>query len=94
MKKFCCLFLGCLFANVALNTSELSAKEILYKEFPERKNPFLATKKCEEIQSIDGVDFCIQKSTITLNSCGPTTDWPCMDEAGCLEINKFIESPK
>ena len=27
----------------------------------------------------------------TLNSCGPSSDWPCLEDKGCLKINQFIK---
>lgn len=50
---------------------------------------FTKNKECETSQEINGKDYCLSKSTITLNSCGPMSDWPCIEERGCLVIDKF-----
>ena len=53
-------------------------------------NYFIANTNCESYQEINGKQYCVQTSSITLNSCGPSSDWPCMEAQGCLVIDKFI----
>ena len=36
-----------------------------------------------------GQNYQFYEKRITGNSCGPETDWPCMDAEGCLVIEKF-----
>ena len=50
---------------------------------------FTMNKECQEYQRINNDEYCVKKSNITLNSCGPSSDWPCMDEKGCLVIDQF-----
>jgi hypothetical protein len=50
----------------------------------------LVDKPCEKYGVIEGVKYCIQESSITLNSCGKQSDWPCMEEDGCLNINRWV----
>tara|TARA_B100001250_G_C19364872_1_gene599296 strand:- start:20 stop:283 length:264 start_codon:yes stop_codon:yes gene_type:complete len=52
---------------------------------------FTLNKECQDYQKIDGEEYCVKKSNITLNSCGPESDWPCMEEQGCLVINNFTK---
>ena len=52
--------------------------------------PLLVDKPCEKYGVIEGVKYCIQESSITLNSCGKQSDWPCMEEDGCLNINRWV----
>lgn len=52
--------------------------------------PLLVNKPCEKYGVIEGVKYCIQESSITLNSCGKQSDWPCMEENGCLNINRWV----
>ncbi len=52
-------------------------------------NYFIANTNCESHQEINGKQYCVQASSITLNSCGPSSDWPCMEAQGCLVIDKF-----
>ena len=52
--------------------------------------PLLVNKPCEKYGVIEGVKYCIQESSITLNSCGKQSDWPCMEEDGCLNINRWV----
>jgi len=50
---------------------------------------FTLAKECESYEEIKGKEYCLKKSSITLNSCGQQSDWPCMKENGCLIIDKF-----
>ncbi|MGE4596895.1 MAG: hypothetical protein AAEA78_02860 [Methylophilaceae bacterium] len=52
-------------------------------------NYFIENTNCESYQEIKGKQYCVQTSSITLNSCGPSSDWPCMEAQGCLVIDKF-----
>ena len=50
---------------------------------------FTVSKECSSYEKIEGKEYCVKRSSITLNSCGPLSDWPCMEEQGCLIIDKF-----
>ena len=50
---------------------------------------FTQAKECSNYKKIDGKEYCVKRSNITLNSCGRESDWPCMEEGGCLIIDKF-----
>ena len=52
--------------------------------------PLLVKKTCAKYGEIEGVKYCIQESSITLNSCGKQSDWPCMEVDGCLDINRWV----
>ena len=54
--------------------------------------PLLVEESCKKFGQIDGVKYCIQESSITLNSCGKQSDWPCMEEDGCLNIDRWVLS--
>ena len=41
-------------------------------------------KECSSYKKIEGKEYCVKRSSITLNSCGRESDWPCMEENGCL----------
>ena len=64
-------------------SQEISSKIITAEEI------FTVTKKCDNYKKIDGKEYCVKRSNITLNSCGRESDWPCMEEGGCLIIDKF-----
>jgi len=55
-------------------------------------NLFSTNINCSEIKVIDGEKYCLRESSITLNSCGPKSDWPCLEDKGCLSINQFIKN--
>ena len=46
-------------------------------------------KKCDSYEEIEGKEYCLKKSSITLNSCGQEFDWPCMKENGYLYNRKI-----
>ena len=50
---------------------------------------FTINEECSSYEKIEGNDYCVKRSSITLNSCGRRSDWPCMEENGCLIIDKF-----
>jgi len=54
--------------------------------------PLLVEESCKKFGQIEGVTYCIQESSITLNSCGKQSDWPCMEEDGCLNIDRWVLS--
>jgi len=54
-------------------------------------NLFTLNSACLEVKIINGEKYCLRKSSITLNSCGPSSDWPCLEDKGCLKINQFIK---
>ena len=89
MKKLytLCLFIILVKLVALINIS--SANEERSDEYLLKENPFLPSTDCNEVKFIDGVKYCVHKSSITLNSCGSKSDWPCMDELGCLKIDKF-----
>ena len=56
------------------------------------EKPLLVQESCKKFGQIEGVTYCIQESSITLNSCGKQSDWPCMEEDGCLNIDRWVLS--
>ena len=54
-------------------------------------NLFTLNSACMEVKIINGEKYCLRESSITLNSCGPSSDWPCLEDNGCLKINQFIK---
>ena len=50
---------------------------------------FTVANECSNYEKIEGREYCVKRSSITLNSCGRSSDWPCMEENGCLIIDKF-----
>jgi hypothetical protein len=50
---------------------------------------FMVANECSNYEKIEGKEYCVKRSSITLNSCGRRSDWPCMEENGCLIIDKF-----
>jgi len=50
---------------------------------------FTINEECSSYEKIEGNDYCVKRSSITLNSCGRQSDWPCMEKNGCLIIDKF-----
>ena len=55
-------------------------------------NLISANFTCLETKLINGEKYCLRESNITLNSCGPKSDWPCLEDKGCLNINQFIKN--
>ena len=70
MKKGYSLYLLIIYVGLVSSINISSAKEELRDDYVLRKNPFLTETKCQEVKSIAGIDYCVQKSSITLNSCG------------------------
>jgi|TARA_B110001469_G_C9280176_1_gene155114 hypothetical protein len=72
-----------------------SYQNILFAEISSKTNKimtvesFTQAKECSNYKKIDGKEYCVKRSNITLNSCGRESDWPCMEEGGCLIIDKF-----
>ena len=64
--------------EVSSKTKIITAEEI-----------FTVAKKCDSYEEIEGKEYCVKRSSITLNPCGRESDWPCMEENGCLIISKF-----
>ena len=56
------------------------------------EKPLLVEELCKKFGQIEGVTYCIQESSITLNGCGKQSDWPCMEEDGCLNIDRWVLS--
>jgi len=56
------------------------------------EKPLLVQESCKKFGQIEGETYCIQESSITLNSCGKQSDWPCMEEDGCLNIDRWVLS--
>ena len=81
MKKTIFFLLLASYQNIF--SQEISSKIITAEEI------FTVTKKCDNYEEIEGKEYCLKKSSITLNSCGQESDWPCMKENGCLIIEKF-----
>ena len=84
IKKF---FLVFLFFCINLYAEEFSSDQ---QKIISVKN-FTVKKECQEYRKIDNDEYCVKKSNITLNSCGPSSDWPCMEENGCLVIDQFTK---
>jgi hypothetical protein len=55
------------------------------------ENYFATNQTCQSYEMIEGKQYCVKESLITLNSCGEQSDWPCMDPEGCLGITQFIK---
>jgi len=69
---------------------DIIAQEPNYSFDP--KNKFLISiDQCFNVKEIEGEIFCVKESRITLNSCGKQSDWPCLEEDGCLEIEKLVK---
>ncbi|MAS00097.1 MAG: hypothetical protein CMH24_01830 [Nitrosomonadales bacterium] len=83
-KIFLLIFL-CFYNN--LSAEEFSSDQ---QKIISVKN-FTADKECQKYQRINNDEYCVKKRNITLNSCGPSSDWPCMDEKGCLVIDQFTK---
>lgn len=43
----------------------------------------------EKKESSKKENYQFYETRITGNTCGPETDWPCLDADGCLVITKF-----
>tara|TARA_B110000238_G_C15764296_1_gene284782 strand:- start:76 stop:342 length:267 start_codon:yes stop_codon:yes gene_type:complete len=82
-KKIIFLLLLVLYQNILSAEISTNTKKIITTE------SFTLDKECSSYKEIEGKKYCVKKSSITLNSCGPMSDWPCMEENGCLIINKF-----
>jgi len=74
---FLALYQNILSAEISTNTKKITTES------------FTLDKECSSYKEIDGKKYCVKRSSITLNSCGKESDWPCMKENGCLIINKF-----
>ena len=72
-----------------------SYQNILSAEIPSKTKKIITvesltvTKECRSYKEIEGKQYCLKRSSITLNSCGRMSDWPCMEESGCLIIDQF-----
>ena len=80
-------FLVFLFFYINLYAEEFSSDQ---QKIISVKN-FTADKECQKYQRINNDEYCVKKRNITLNSCGPSSDWPCMEENGCLVIDQFTK---
>jgi|TARA_B110000881_G_scaffold205211_1_gene207464 hypothetical protein len=83
MKKKILFLLLTLCQNIFAEEISSNTKEIMIIE------NFTVSKECSSYEKIEGKEYCVKRSSITLNSCGPLSDWPCMEEQGCLIIDKF-----
>jgi hypothetical protein len=83
MKKKILFLLLTLCQNIFAEEISSNTKEIMTVE------NFTSNEECKSHQKIEGREYCVKRSNITLNSCGPLSDWPCMEEQGCLIIDKF-----
>jgi len=69
---------------------EIYAEELNYSFDPKKK--FVdSIYYCLDVKKIEGEIFCVKESKITLNSCGKQSDWPCLEEDGCLEIERLVK---
>ena len=83
MKYFLWIFLVFTSLKIQANSQDPLLKLI-------QVNELNSNYSCNETTSIDNQEFCLSESTITLNSCGKNTDLPCLEEAGCLKINRYV----
>ena len=82
-KKIIFLLLLALYQNILSAEISSNTKKIITVE------SFHVDKECSSYKEIEGKEYCVKRSSITLNSCGRRSDWPCMEENGCLIIDKF-----
>jgi hypothetical protein len=83
------IFLLLALSILTLNQNTLSAEiSSNLQKLVTAKN-FTLNKKCSNYEKIEGKKYCVKRSSITLNSCGRESDWPCMEANGCLVISKF-----
>ena len=82
-KKIIFLLLLASYQNIL--SAEISSKT---KKIMTAKS-FSVIKECSSYKEIEGTQYCVKRSSITLNSCGRMSDWPCMEASGCLIIDKF-----
>jgi len=66
-------------------------EEQTFLEFIKSKQHALSANFCEDIVLLNDQTYCVKLTHITLNSCGKQSDWPCMDDEGCLEIKRLIK---
>ena len=78
------LFMFCTFA--------IANEEQNFLEFIESKQRSISFDICEDLVSLNDQIYCVKLSHITLNTCGKQSDWPCMDDEGCLEIKRLIKN--
>ena len=82
-KKIIFLLLLVLYQNILSAEISTNTKKIITTE------SFTLDKECSSYKEIEGKKYFVKKSSITLNSCCPMSDWPCLEENGCLIIDKF-----
>jgi len=83
LKKIIFLLLLASYQNIFSEEILSKTKKIIAIE------SFTVANKCSNYEKIEGKEYCVKRSSITLNSCGRQSDWPCMKENGCLIIDKF-----
>ena len=83
MKKIIYLLLFASYQNIISAEISSKTKKIMTVE------SLTEIKECSGYKEIDGKQYCLKRSSITLNSCGRMSDWPCMEESGCLIIDQF-----
>ena len=83
MKNVFFFLLLALYQNILSAEISSNTQKILTAE------SFTINEECGSYEKIEGNDYCVKRSSITLNSCGRRSDWPCMEENGCLIIDKF-----
>ena len=84
LKFAICLFMFSTFASANEEQNLL--------EFIESKQRSISSDICEDLVSLNDQIYCVKLSHITLNTCGKQSDWPCMDDEGCLEIKRLIKN--
>ena len=82
-KKIIFFLLLALYQNILSAEISTNTKKIITA-----KN-FTLNKECSSYEKIEDKKYCVKRSSITLNSCGRESDWPCMEANGCLVISKF-----
>jgi len=83
LKKIIFLLLLASYQNIFSEEILSKTKKIIAIE------SFTVANECSNYEKIEGKEYCVKRSSITLNSCGRQSDWPCMKENGCLIIDKF-----
>jgi hypothetical protein len=63
-----------------------------FDEFIILENHNVKKDFCNESIIFNGNDhYCLRLKKITLNSCGKQSDWPCLNDEGCLEIEELVK---
>jgi len=77
--------------TLLLSSSVIADSEDSFEQFISLKNKSIDKEICNNPSFIDNQKFCTKLSRITLNSCGKQSDWPCLEDDGCLEIERLVK---